>query len=86
MEVHGLEICLDHGIEGFKRYLAWAVVARNVHRIGAMLWQQDVAQEQRLTADRQFASSCFPPRLAATQLLSATGPWLTLTRTSTVLT
>ena len=40
----------------------------------------------RFTADRQFASSCSPLRLAATQLLSATGPWLTLTRTYTVLT
>ena len=48
LEVHGLDVCLDHGIEGFKRYVAWAVVARNVHRIGAMLWQQNVAQEQRL--------------------------------------
>ena len=40
----------------------------------------------RFTADRQFASSCSPPHLAATQLLSATGHWLTLTRTFTVLT
>jgi len=47
LEVHGLDVCLDHGIEGFKRYVAWAVVARNVHRIGAILWQQDVAQEQQ---------------------------------------
>ena len=38
------------------------------------------------TAHRQFVSSCSPPRFAATQLLSTTGPWLTLTRTSTVLT
>lgn len=48
LEVHGLDVCLDHGIEGFKRYVAWAVVARNVHRIGAILWQQDVTQAQRL--------------------------------------
>ena len=47
LEVHGLDVCLDHGIEGFKRYVVWAVVARNVHRIGAILWQQDVEQEQR---------------------------------------
>ena len=40
----------------------------------------------RFTADRQFVSSCSPPHLAMTQLLSTTGPWLTLTRTSTVLT
>jgi len=38
----------------------------------------------RFTTDRQFASSCSPPRLTATQLPSATGPWLTPTRTSTV--
>ena len=38
----------------------------------------------RYPADRQFASSCSPPRLAATQLPSATGPWLTLTQTFTV--
>ena len=41
LEVHGLDICRDHGIEGFKRYVAWAVVARNIHRIGALLWQQE---------------------------------------------
>jgi hypothetical protein len=47
LEVHGLDVCLDHGIEGFKRYVAWAVVARNIHRIGAILWQQEVEAEQR---------------------------------------
>ena len=36
-------------------------------------------------ADRQFASGCSPPRLAATQLPSATEPWHTPTRTCTVL-
>jgi IS5 family transposase len=41
LEVHGLDICRDHGIDGFKRYVAWAVVARNIHRIGALLWQQE---------------------------------------------
>ena len=38
----------------------------------------------RPPADRQLASSCSPPRLATTQFLSATRPWLTLTRTFTV--
>ncbi len=32
LEVHGLNICLDHGIKGFKRYVALAVLARNIHR------------------------------------------------------
>ena len=39
----------------------------------------------RHPTDRQFASGCFPPRIAATQLPSTTGPWPTPTRTSTVL-
>ena len=39
----------------------------------------------RHPADRQFASGCFPPRIAATQLPSATRPWPAPTRTSTVL-
>ena len=41
LESHGLDICPDHGIVGFKRYVALAVVARNVQRLGAILRQQD---------------------------------------------
>jgi hypothetical protein len=40
----------------------------------------------RYPADHQFASGCSPPHFAVTQLPSATGPWLTLTQTFTVLT
>ena len=47
LEVHGLDVCRDHGIEGFKRYVALAVLTRNIHRIGAILWQQDIEREQR---------------------------------------
>jgi IS5 family transposase len=47
LEVHGLDVCPDHGIDGFKRYVALAVVTRNIHRIGAILWQQDVERAQR---------------------------------------
>ena len=47
LEVHGLDRCPDHGIDGFKRYVAFAVVARNIHRIGAILWQQKQNREQR---------------------------------------
>ena len=39
----------------------------------------------RFTAHRQFASGCSPPRFAATQLPSTTGPWLTPTWTLTML-
>ena len=47
LEVHGLDRCPDHGIGGFKRYVALAVVARNIHRIGAILWLQEQKREQR---------------------------------------
>jgi HPt (histidine-containing phosphotransfer) domain-containing protein len=36
LEVHGLDKCLDHGIEGFKRYVALAVLARNIQKLGAI--------------------------------------------------
>jgi hypothetical protein len=47
LEVHGLDRCPDHGIVGFRRYVALAVVARNIHRIGAILWQQEQARAKR---------------------------------------
>jgi hypothetical protein len=41
LEQHGLDVCPDHGIVGFKRYVALAVVARNVQRLGAVLREQE---------------------------------------------
>ena len=52
LEVHGLDVCPDHGITGFKRYVALAVVARNIHRIGAILWQRD-QEARQLEQSRQ---------------------------------
>ena len=46
LEVHGLNICLDHGIKGFKRYVALAVLARNIHRYGALLFKQDAKRHR----------------------------------------
>jgi transposase, IS5 family len=37
LEIHGLDKCFDHGIDGFKRYVALAVVARNIQQLGAAL-------------------------------------------------
>ncbi len=34
LEVHGLDMCPDHGIDGFKRYVALAVLARNIQTLG----------------------------------------------------
>jgi transposase, IS5 family len=50
LEVHGLDKCLDHGIEGFKRYVALAIVTRNIRRIGDILWQQDVKRAHQANA------------------------------------
>jgi hypothetical protein len=62
LEVHGLDQCPDHGIVGFKRYVAWAVVARNIHRIGTLLWQQE---QQRALRQRQRDERGPPLRRAA---------------------
>ncbi len=37
LEVHGLDTCPDHGIDGFKRYISLAVVSRNIQKLGAEL-------------------------------------------------
>ena len=62
LEVHGLGVCRDHGITGFKRYVALAVLTRNIHRIGAILWQQDLEREQRKS---RYADQDTPDKLAA---------------------
>ena len=47
LEVHGLDRCLDHGINGFKRYVALAIVARNIQKLGAELQKKVQKQEKR---------------------------------------
>jgi IS5 family transposase len=47
LEVHGLDKCPDHGLDGFKCYVALAVVARNVQRLGAGLRRQEEENEKR---------------------------------------
>lgn len=65
LEVHGLDVCRDHGIEGFKRYVALAVLARNIHRIGVIVWQQDMEREQRKNNYAQRYKPDKPDKLAA---------------------
>ncbi len=48
LENHGLDRCLDHGIDGFKRYISLAVVARNIQIIGEILQQRHVKRLNRL--------------------------------------
>jgi transposase, IS5 family len=47
LEVHGLDKCPDHGVDGFKRYVALAIVTRNIRRIGDILWQQEVELDRK---------------------------------------
>lgn len=41
LEVHGLDKCPDHGIQGFKRYVALGVLASNIHHLGGILQKQE---------------------------------------------
>ena len=47
LQVHGLDKCRDHGLEGFKRYVAIAVVARNIQKIGAILLKENREREKK---------------------------------------
>jgi len=46
LEVHGMDICPDDGIKGFERYVALAVLSRNIHQLGALLLKQDARQHR----------------------------------------
>lgn len=48
LENHGLDRCLDFGIKGFKRYVALAVLARNIQILGAKLRQRSLERQKRL--------------------------------------
>ncbi|AHE98713.1 transposase [Thioalkalivibrio paradoxus ARh 1] len=47
LEVHGLDRCRDHGIDGFRRYVGLAVLARNIQHLGAILRRQERDAEKR---------------------------------------
>ena len=53
LEVHGLDKCPDHGIIGFKRYVALAVLARNIQKLGAI---KRNLERERDRASRQKAA------------------------------
>jgi len=46
LENHGLGRCADHGLDGFQRYVALAVVARNLQILGHVLQQQALRHQQ----------------------------------------
>ena len=56
LEVHGLDKCLDHGLHGFKRYIAMAVVARNVQKLGSQLIAKELAKIRRQERKQRLAA------------------------------
>jgi Transposase DDE domain. len=57
LEHHGLDRCLDHGIDGFKRYVGLSIVARNLQRIGAILAQRErdlLRKQKKLTCSERL--------------------------------
>jgi len=55
LENHGLDLCPDHGIDGFKRYVGLAVVARNIQIIGR---EVQVKKQQELKKAERREKSC----------------------------
>ena len=50
LENHGLDRCLDHGLHGFKRYVALSVLARNIQILGHLIQQKELKQQKRRKA------------------------------------
>lgn len=50
LENHGLDRCLDHGLHGFKRYVAIAVLARNIQMLGHLIQQKELQRQKRRKA------------------------------------
>lgn len=55
LEVHGLDVCPDHGIDGFRRYVALAIVARNIQKIGEIIRTKKRNQQKRQNKLRMAA-------------------------------
>jgi hypothetical protein len=52
----GLDKCLDHGLIGFKRYVAMAVVARNIQKLGSILIANELAKIKREQKKHKLAA------------------------------
>ena len=50
LENHGLDRCLDHGLKGFKRYVALSVLARNIQILGHLIQQKELTRQKRKKA------------------------------------
>ncbi len=48
LENHGLDRCSDHGLDGFQRYVALAVIARNLQILGHIIQQRALKRQRRI--------------------------------------
>ena len=53
LEVHGLDKCPDHGVDGFERYIALAVISRNIQKLGAEIRKQEREAERKRRRKKQ---------------------------------
>ncbi len=53
LEVHGLDVCPDHGLEAYQRYVALAIVSRNIQKLGAII--RDRNRQRRRQAGAKAA-------------------------------
>ncbi len=56
LQNHGLDRCPDHGIEGFKRYVALGILARNVQIVGRMILEKERKRRKRSDARPALAA------------------------------
>lgn len=54
LENHALDRCPDHGISGFKRYVALAVLARNLQLLGSKIRQKELKRQKRRLQSEQI--------------------------------
>jgi hypothetical protein len=47
LDNHALDLCRDHGLDGFKRYVALGILARNLQIIGHLAQQQALKRQRR---------------------------------------
>ena len=53
LQNHGLDICPDKGLDGFLRYAAIGMLARNIQILGHILQQKEKKRQQRIERYRK---------------------------------
>lgn len=48
LENHGLDVCPDRGLDGFKRYVSLAILARNIQVFGSKVQKRKKKEQKRL--------------------------------------